>query len=647
MPYLHQGKQCSIVFMLPGQGGQFYQMGRELYQNQPAFHRWMNELDSLVRTELGRSVIAEIYDDNHARSKAFDDIRLSHPAIFMVEYALGKTIEEQGIKPDHLLGASLGELVAAALSNMLSLPDAIRLVVAQGKLFHDRHIGAEGAMLAILAGEPLYRQTPLLNQHCEIAAHNADSLIVVAGSAERIADAERHLRDRDIVVQRLPVRQAFHSRQIDFLRPEVEALTSRLNLGQAQIPLISCSEAGPLAEMRTEYFWQVIRQPIRFSQTLARLEREAAERGETPIYLDLGPSGTLANLVRQNIGSGETSRILSALSPFGRDLEKFDEVLALARKLQTWPSAAKTEVAIDRPLALSSTPERQIAPEPTGPKHVCLFPGQGSQRIGMGEGLFDRFPEQLAQADAILGYSLKTLCLEDPEQQLSNTRYTQPALYTVGALSFLDRQRRGVRPPDFVAGHSLGEYCALFAAGAFPFEIGLKLVKKRGELMAKASGGGMAAVIGRAPDEIRSLLSRHGLDALDVANYNSHIQTVLAGPIEVLSDAREIFLQQNITFVPLPVSAPFHSRYMQDAMREFGDYLRQFSYSPLRIPVISNVHAAPYRDDQLIDNLTRQICGSVRWLDTVRYLMGQGEFEYEELGPGNVLSKLVDSIRNA
>ncbi|AXW63798.1 [acyl-carrier-protein] S-malonyltransferase (plasmid) [Ralstonia solanacearum] len=660
MPYIAQGQKSSVVFMLPGQGCQFYQMGRELYQNNPVFHRWMNELDTLVRPELGHSVIAEIYHDNNARSKTFDDIRLSHPAIFMIEYALGKTLIEQRITPDYLLGTSLGELAAAALADVLPLPEAIRFVTRQGQLFHRRRSPAtEGAMLAILSEASLYQQTPLLRDHCDIAAYNANSLIVVSGQSARIADAERHLSSRDIVFQRLPVNQAFHSHHIDFLQPEVEALASQLSLRQARIPVISCHSTETLDRLTADHFWHTIRQPIRFSQTLARIEREAAERGESLIYLDLGPSGTLANLIKQNLRDRKLPQIFPVLSPFGRDLEKFDEVLALGRALQPLPATVAAPVQ-ETPRQVQQpepTPVRQVqqpvlAPRPmmqptAGPKRVYVFPGQGSQRVGMGAALFEQFPDHLAKADEILGYSLKTLCLEDPDQLLSNTRYTQPALYTVSALAFLSKQRQDPRKPDFLAGHSLGEYCALFAAGAFPFETGLKLVKKRGELMARATGGSMAAVIGRAPDEVNALLSRHGLDALDIANYNSQSQVVLAGPVDALGRAREILQEQGVTMIPLTVSAPFHSRYMQSAMEEFGEYLRQFSYSPLHTPVISNIHAAPYRDEDLIDNLTRQICGSVRWLDTVQYLIRQGEFECEELGPGNVLSKLVNSIRNA
>ncbi|MBK5304147.1 MULTISPECIES: ACP S-malonyltransferase [Gammaproteobacteria] len=661
MPYLFQGQTSCVVFMFPGQGCQFYQMGRELYQNNSVFHRWMNELDTLIHAELGQSVIAGIYHDNNPRSKAFDDIRLSHPAIFMIEYALGKTLIEHRIAPDYLLGTSLGELAAAALADVISLPDAIRLVVRQGQLFHQRQSPAgEGAMLAILAEESLYQQTPLLREHCDIAAHNAPSLIVVAGPSSAVADAERHLSARDIVFQRLPVNQAFHSRHIDFLRPEVEALLRQTRLHKAQIPVISCHNTETLQQLDADHFWQTIRQPIRFSQTLARIEREAAERGESMIYLDLGPSGTLANLIKQNIRDRALPPIFPVLSPFGRDLEKFDEVLTLGRALQPLPAkSALTTPPTAAPAQVTAPPatfqvqqptrlvQRPSTPMPSGPKRVYGFPGQGSQRLGMGAALFEQFPEHLAEADKILGYSLKTLCLEDPDQQLSNTRFTQPALYTVSALAFLAKQQADPRKADFLAGHSLGEYCALFAAGAFSFETGLKLVKKRGELMALATGGSMAAVIGRSPDEVNELLARHGLGALDVANYNSPSQVVLAGPVEALSEAKEIFQAMDITFVALPVSAPFHSRYMKGAMGAFGEYLVTFEYSPLHTPVIANIDAAPYRDDQLVDNLTRQICGSVRWLDTVQYLMRQGSFEFEELGPGEVLTKLVKTVRNA
>ena len=135
-----------------------------------------------------------------------------------------------------------------------------------------------------------------------------------------------------------------------------------------------------------------------------------------------------------------------------------------------------------------------------------LFPGQGSQKKGMGLSLFEHYPELVKEADAILGYSIEDLCLNDPDDLLKQTQYTQPALYVVNALSYLERIKEDGKEPDYVAGHSLGEYDALFAAGVFDFATGLKLAKRRGELMAEARNGGMAAVIGMKENEIRKVI---------------------------------------------------------------------------------------------------------------------------------------------
>ena len=141
-----------------------------------------------------------------------------------------------------------------------------------------------------------------------------------------------------------------------------------------------------------------------------------------------------------------------------------------------------------------------------------VFPGQGSQKKGMGGSLFDDYAALTANAEDILGYSVKKLCLEDPDQQLNQTRFTQPALYIVNALSWLQKREEIGQEPDFLAGHSLGEYNALLAAGGVDFETGLKLVKKRGELMSLASGGAMAAVLNASEDRILDILDRKGLN---------------------------------------------------------------------------------------------------------------------------------------
>jgi malonyl CoA-acyl carrier protein transacylase len=281
-----------------------------------------------------------------------------------------------------------------------------------------------------------------------------------------------------------------------------------------------------------------------------------------------------------------------------------------------------------------------------------VFPGQGSQKKGMGQGLFDEVREyaQIEQdVDALLGYSMRQLCLEDPGDKLKDTRYTQPALYVVNALHTKKALADGARP-QWLAGHSLGEYNALLAAGVFDFLTGLRLVQKRGELMSQARGGGMAAVIGLDAGIIANVLRDNGLVATDVANFNSPSQTVISGPVEDIDRAGPLLQAAGARMcMPLPVSAAFHSRYMADAAREFEAFLAPFEFAAPRTPVIANLTAQPYPADAAAAKalLVGQITGSVRWVESVRYLAAQGVDRFEEMGPGNVLARLVQQIRAA
>ncbi|MEX3547629.1 MAG: ACP S-malonyltransferase [Burkholderia sp.] len=273
-----------------------------------------------------------------------------------------------------------------------------------------------------------------------------------------------------------------------------------------------------------------------------------------------------------------------------------------------------------------------------------MFPGQGSQAKGMGADLFASFPELTETADRILGYSIRELCLEDPQRQLGQTRYTQPALYVVSALSY----RRCLHEhgaPAYVLGHSLGEYNALEAADVIGFEDGLRLVRKRGELMSEAPPGAMAAVIG--PDEaaIGALLARHGLEAIDIANLNGPSQTIISGMKEDIVRAAPLFEAEQARFVPLNTSGAFHSRYMAAARQAFSAYLGEFRFNKPRIPVISNVEAQPYALERTAELLAAQMTRPVQWTRSIHYLLALGQSEFLELGPGQVLTRLLVDIR--
>jgi malonyl CoA-acyl carrier protein transacylase len=286
--------------------------------------------------------------------------------------------------------------------------------------------------------------------------------------------------------------------------------------------------------------------------------------------------------------------------------------------------------------------------------NVFMFPGQGSQRRGMGKDLFDQVPEFTSvekEIDGLLGYSVRALCLEDASNQLSQTQYTQPCLYVVNALHYYKARADGGRPA-FLAGHSLGEYNALMAAGAFDFLTGLRLVQKRGELMAQAKNGAMAAVIGLSPEAVMRLVAEHRLKATDIANYNSPTQIVLSGLEADIQRVGPIMEKAGAKlYVPLPVSAAFHSRYMAEAAEAFDAFLGGFEFSTLTVPVVSNVTAQFYPTGSaalsIRSLLVKQIVRPVLWTQSIRFLLGKGATTFSETGSGEVLARLVQQTREA
>ena len=275
-----------------------------------------------------------------------------------------------------------------------------------------------------------------------------------------------------------------------------------------------------------------------------------------------------------------------------------------------------------------------------------IFPGQGSQVIGMGSDLFNEFDTYIHQANSILGYDIVNLCLKDENQLLNQTQYTQPALFVVNALSYLKKLQENPNKPDFVAGHSLGEYNALHAAEVFDFATGLKLVQKRGELMSTAQDGGMAAILGLREEQIVSVLQYNQLNTLSIANYNSYTQLVISGPAQDIISAQKYFESAGaMAYIPLKVSGAFHSPYMNTAQQVFSEFIKQFTFLPPRIEVISNIHAKPTSVAEIPDSLENQITHSVNWSQSIQYLLDHGEADFVEIGPRKILTNLIQNIK--
>lgn len=287
-------------------------------------------------------------------------------------------------------------------------------------------------------------------------------------------------------------------------------------------------------------------------------------------------------------------------------------------------------------------------------KAAFIFPGQGSQEVGMGADLVEAYPEAkatFAQADEILGFSLSTLCFQGPAEELNDTLNTQPALYVMGIaiLRVLGAALKNELRPAFVAGHSLGEFTALTAAGALSFTDGVRLVRERGRLMQEAtrrSPGAMAAVLGLEADTVRTLCaeaSQRTGKPLVLANDNCPGQLVISGDRETLDIALPLATERGAKrVVPLAVSVASHSPLMESITGDFRAALDNTPFTAPTIPIIGNVNAAPLNTvEDIRAELGAQLTSTVRWTESVGVMQQAGIETYIEMGPKDVLSGLI------
>lgn len=316
-PHWRHDPARKLIFMFAGQGSHYFQMGRELYEGQPAFLRELELLNTMARDICGVDVIAAIYDDARKKHHLFDDILHTHPAIFIVEYALARALIAHGVAPDGVLGVSMGNFAAATVAGSMSAEQALTTIARQARTFHDH--AQPGAMLAVLGEARLYEQHPLLQEHSDIAAVNTPASFVLALPERSRATVEAYLREHKINFQRMAVSRAFHSRWIDAVKP---AADWREQLAAPTLPWYCSTHQGALTAPASDYWWHVVRQPIQLVSTVRGME----DSGQFD-YLDLSPSGTLAVVLKYLLTPDSKASYMGVMSAFGSDLDRFNKLI--------------------------------------------------------------------------------------------------------------------------------------------------------------------------------------------------------------------------------------------------------------------------------------------------------------------------------
>jgi bacillaene synthase trans-acting acyltransferase len=309
------------VFCFGGQGSQYHHMATDLMEADPVFRHWMLEGDALLRERCGLHVLEAIYDPKARPSDPFERIAMTHPALYMVQYALARSLMARGIAPDLLLGVSLGEFVAMTLAGMISFEAGLETVAEIPPLLQASC--GPGAMIAVIAPVSLYDEMPALAELSEIAGIGSPKTFVLAVPGEAVVEVETLLKQRRTVFQRLPVPFAFHSRWIEPASPGCAALFAKLDVAQPRLPCLSSIAPEPLAAQTTDLFWRTLRVPMSVGARVVELE----ERGGA-VYVDLSPSGAISALARQSLAKGTPSRLAPAMSPFGGNIARIEAVAA-------------------------------------------------------------------------------------------------------------------------------------------------------------------------------------------------------------------------------------------------------------------------------------------------------------------------------
>jgi [acyl-carrier-protein] S-malonyltransferase len=288
------------------------------------------------------------------------------------------------------------------------------------------------------------------------------------------------------------------------------------------------------------------------------------------------------------------------------------------------------------------------------PKLACIFPGQGSQSTGMGLNLYEQSPAAkkiFDQIDKIAGRSLSNLCFHGSAEELKQTINTQPAILATSLAAWEAYLEAGGAKPTYVAGHSLGEFSALYASAVLSLDAVVKLVEKRAQLMESCPAGAMSAILGMKLDRLKEICSQISASAASeqnvvvVANFNTEEQLVISGSPQSVAAVNEKAKSEGAKVIPLAVGGAFHSPLMEEAATEFNQVLNQYSFADAHCPIIQNATAIAQTNGTIIKNtLAQQMTNSVLWYTSIKLMLDQGVTHFIEIGPGKALSGMIKRI---
>ncbi|NKB23924.1 MAG: acyltransferase domain-containing protein [Kiritimatiellae bacterium] len=312
-------KEEPVIWMFSGQGSQYYQMGRDLYEQNPIFRQSMDHCSSFLKPLIGASLCEVIYQQNEDRFAPFDHTLYTHPAICSIQYSMAQTLLQQGFRPDYLLGYSVGEVAAHIMAGVFSLEEGLKLLVKQASLLETH--SSKGSMMAILASPEMVENDPEMFQGTWIAARNFETHFIIVGAVETISLLHGKLVAKQINSQKLPVSHAFHSPLMDPIKEVFKTYLSRIPIAEPTIPTISATYGQRVEKTDPDFLWETTRSPIDFKKAI-----EALEAQNDYLYLDIGPSGTLATFVKYILRPTSTSETLSTITPFGNVQKNLDKL---------------------------------------------------------------------------------------------------------------------------------------------------------------------------------------------------------------------------------------------------------------------------------------------------------------------------------